>query len=105
MAASLRSPADKPWRRYVSYISDNDRWTRFRFRPDDVVISTPAKCGTTWMQTIVGMLLLDRVDLGSTLSSISPWLDMLIHSEEETFTRLEAQSHRRFIKTHTPLDG
>jgi aryl sulfotransferase len=86
-------------------MSDTDRWTRFRFRPDDVVISTPSKCGTTWMQTIVGMLLLGRVDLGMPLSSISPWLDMLIHSEDETFSMLEAQSHRRFIKTHAPLDG
>ena len=57
------------------------------------------------MQTIVGMLLLDRVDVGVPLSSISPWLDMLIHTEEETFALLEAQPHRRFIKTHTPLDG
>jgi hypothetical protein len=86
-------------------MSDNDRWTRFPFRPDDVVICTPAKCGTTWMQTVVGMLLLDRTGLGMPLSSISPWLDMLIHSEEETFSLLESQTHRRFIKTHTPLDG
>ena len=57
------------------------------------------------MQTIVGMLLLDRTDLGVALSSISPWLDMLLHTEEDTFSILEEQTHRRFIKTHTPLDG
>jgi aryl sulfotransferase len=102
---TLRSPGGKPWRRYAGYISDTDRWTRFRFRPDDVVISTPSKCGTTWMQTIVGMLILDRADLRMPLSSISPWLDMLLHTEEDTFSILEAQSHRRFIKTHAPLDG
>jgi aryl sulfotransferase len=92
-------------RRYSGFISDNDRWNRFELRPDDVVISTPSKCGTTWMQTIVGMLVLDRVELGAPLSLISPWLDMLIHKEEDTFAILKAQSHRRFIKTHTPLDG
>jgi hypothetical protein len=86
-------------------MADSARWERFTFRPNDVVISTPAKCGTTWMQTIVGMLLLDRTDLGVPISSLSPWLDMLIHTEEETFGVLEAQTHRRFIKTHTPLDG
>lgn len=57
------------------------------------------------MQNIVGMLLLDRVDLGAPISTISPWLDMLLHTDEEVFALLEAQTHRRFIKTHTPLDG
>jgi len=86
-------------------MADSARWERFTFRPDDVVITTPSKCGTTWMQTIVGMLLLDRIDLGAPISTISPWLDMLIRSDDEVFDILNHQSHRRFIKTHTPLDG
>jgi hypothetical protein len=57
------------------------------------------------MQTIVGMLLLDRTDLGAPIGTISPWLDMLTRSEDEVFGLLEAQTHRRFIKSHTPLDG
>ena len=94
-----------PLRHYEGFMADSSRWERLRFRPDDVVISTPAKCGTTWMQTIVGMLLLDRTDLGAPISTISPWLDMQIRTEDEVFATLEAQDHRRFIKTHTPLDG
>ncbi len=86
-------------------MADSARWERFALRPDDVIISTPAKCGTTWMQTIVGMLLFDRIDLGAPISAISPWLDMLIHTDKEVFGLLERQTHRRFIKTHTPLDG
>ncbi len=70
-----------------------------------MIITTPSKCGTTWMQQIVGMLLLGRTDLGAPISAISPWLDMLTRTEEEVFGLLEAQVHRRFIKTHTPLDG
>ncbi len=92
-------------RRYQGFFADGSRWERFTFRPDDVVISTPAKCGTTWMQTIVGMLLLDRTDLGAPIGTISPWLDMLTRTEDEVFGLLEAQTHRRFIKSHTPLDG
>ena len=92
-------------RRYQGFMADSVRWERFTFRPDDVVISTPSKCGTTWMQTIVGMLLLDRTDLGAPISVISPWLDMLIRSDDEVFALLDNQTHRRFIKTHTPLDG
>jgi hypothetical protein len=84
---------------------DNARWDRFEFRPDAVVISTPSKCGPTWMQTIVGMLLLGRVNLGAPISTISPWLDMLIRSDDEVFGLLSKQTHRRFIKTHTPVDG
>jgi aryl sulfotransferase len=94
-----------PVRRYRGVMADSARWERFRFRPGDVVISTPSKCGTTWMQTIVGMLLLDRVDLGAPIGTLSPWLDMLIRTDDEVFGLLEAQTHRRFIKTHTPLDG
>jgi hypothetical protein len=86
-------------------MADSARWERFAFRPDDVIISTPSKCGTTWMQNIVGMLLLDRTDLGAPISSLSPWLDMLIRNDDEVFQELERQRHRRFIKTHTPLDG
>jgi len=92
-------------RRYESPQSDSGRWARFVFRPGDVVISTPAKCGTTWMQTVVGMLVLGRVDLGGPISTISPWLDSRVHSDAEVFAILEQQDHRRFVKTHTPLDG
>ena len=92
-------------RRYRGRTSDNARWDRFAFRDDDVVISTPSKCGTTWMQHIVGMLILDRTDLGAPISQLSPWLDMLIRTDDEVFAMLEAQTHRRWIKTHTPLDG
>jgi aryl sulfotransferase len=95
---------DRSLRRYRGFFADSARWERFPVRPDDVVISTPAKCGTTWMQTIVGMLLLDRIDL-PPIGTISPWLDMLIRTDDEVFALLDAQTHRRFIKTHTPLDG
>ncbi len=57
------------------------------------------------MQSIVGTLVLGRPDLGEPISRLSPWLDMLIVTDAEVFGRLERQAHRRFIKTHTPLDG
>jgi aryl sulfotransferase len=102
----MTKTADRPpLRRYRGHFADSARWDRFTMRPDDVVITTPSKCGTTWMQTIVGMLLLDRVELGAPISAISPWLDMLIQSDDEVFGILDEQDHRRFIKSHTPLDG
>ncbi len=92
-------------RRYRGYLADSSRWERFRLRDDDVIITTPSKCGTTWMQHIVGSLLLGRPELGAPISVLSPCLDMLTRTDEEVFALLDGQTGRRWIKTHTPLDG
>jgi aryl sulfotransferase len=92
-------------RRYQGFMVDSDRWNRFELRPDDIIISTPSKSGTTWMQQIVAMLVLDRTEHDSPLSTLSPWLDALVATDDEVFGLLADQGHRRFIKTHTPLDG
>jgi aryl sulfotransferase len=39
------------------------------------------------------------------LSEISPWLDLRIIPVDAVLNRLEAQQHRRFLKTHLALDG
>ena len=101
----MTDPSGSGLRRYRGAFADSARWERFEFRPDDVVITTPSKSGTTWMQTIVGMLIFGRVDLGEPLSVLSPWLDMLMHTDDQVFGVLERQHHRRFFKTHTPIDG
>nr|WP_240942776.1 sulfotransferase domain-containing protein [Planosporangium thailandense] len=77
----------------------------FPFRPGDIVISTRSKSGTTWMQMICALLVFGSPDLPAPLAELSPWLDWLITPRDEVFARLTAQQHRRFIKTHTPLDG
>ena len=92
-------------RRYHGTFADSARWERFTLRSGDVVISTPSKSGTTWMQTIVGMLLHGTTDLGAPISELSPWLDMKLRTDDEVFRLLDDQTGRRFIKTHTPLDG
>jgi aryl sulfotransferase len=75
------------------------------FRPDDIVISAPAKCGTTWLQMICAVEIFQTTKLDRPLDRISPWLDVLMRPLDEVLADLEAQTHRRFIKTHTPLDG
>jgi aryl sulfotransferase len=84
---------------------DSDRWRRFSARAGDIIISTPAKSGTTWMQMICALLIFQRTTFDRSLDLISPWLDMQIREIGDVIADLEAQQHRRFIKTHTPLDG
>lgn len=91
--------------RYRSVVADSARWDGFRFRDGDIVISTPPKCGTTWMQRLVALLVFDGPELPAPISKVSPWLDMQLAPLDEVTALLEAQQHRRFIKTHTPLDG
>jgi aryl sulfotransferase len=90
---------------YRTGIADNRRWERFEFRPGDVVIASPAKSGTTWTQLLVALIIFDGSGFPDSVAAMSPWLDMTIRSEEAVFDTLARQSHRRFIKTHTPLDG
>jgi hypothetical protein len=91
--------------RYRSVMADSGRWEGFAFRGDDIVISTPPKCGTTWMQMLVAMLVFGTPDLPKRLTELSPWIDIQTEKVEDVRATLEAQEHRRFIKTHTPFDG
>jgi aryl sulfotransferase len=91
--------------RYQSSEEDSGRWTDFPFRPGDIVISTRSKTGTTWVQMICALLIFQVPDLPAPLGRLSPWLDHLIAPRDEVVAKLESQRHRRFIKTHTPLDG
>jgi aryl sulfotransferase len=91
--------------RYRSADEDSARWVGFPFRHGDIVISTRSKTGTTWLQMIVALLVFQTPELPSPLPELSPWLDWLITPQDKVYARLAEQHHRRFIKTHTPLDG
>jgi aryl sulfotransferase len=94
-----------PHRRYRTIVDDSGRWDGFAFRPGDIVISTPPKCGTTWTQMLCALLIFDGSAFPAPLDQVSPWLDMCTRPLAEVTAALSAQTHRRFIKTHTPLDG
>jgi aryl sulfotransferase len=90
---------------YRCGLTDSRRWRALRLRPDDIVISVPSRCGTTWTQMICALLIFQTPDLPAALTAVSPWLDMFLRPIADVTRTLDAQRHRRFIKTHTPLDG
>jgi aryl sulfotransferase len=94
-----------PTREVVSPVLDSRRWARFEPRDGDIVVATFAKCGTTWMQRIVDLLVHQSPDV-RPVTEISPWLDSTIFNPiEEDLARLAAQTHRRYIKSHAPFDA
>jgi aryl sulfotransferase len=91
-------------REHRGVVFDNRRWQGFVSRPGDIFVCTPPKCGTTWMQAIVAALLFPDTAPGPVWQ-IAPWLDARFEPIDEVIGRLDAQTHRRSIKTHTPADG
>jgi aryl sulfotransferase len=90
---------------YLGPLTDNRRWDMVEIRPDDVIVVTPPKCGTTWMQTIVALLLSGDPEVETELSIKMPWIDVRIREMPEVAARLAAMTHRRSMKSHTPMDG
>src|SRR6185295_13732693 len=83
---------------------DSRVWNDFKVRDDDIIIGTWAKSGTTWMQQIIGQLVFEGQE-GVPVSELSPWLDFVLPPLEPMLQGVNAQTNRRFIKTHLPLDA
>jgi aryl sulfotransferase len=83
---------------------DSTIWNELNFRDDDIVISTYAKSGTTWVQQIISQLLFNGEE-GLEVAEMSPWLDLRVPPKEVKLPMVEAQTHRRFLKTHLPVDA
>ncbi len=82
---------------------DSTRWIGFPFRNDDIVIATWARSGTTWTQQIVSQLIFNGAE-GVNVHSLSPWIENRITAQDR-IDGLEQQTHRRFFKTHLPVDA
>lgn len=90
---------------YQNHAFDALRWDFFRKRDDDIIIATTYKAGTTWMQAIVANLIFSGRAIPAPVGQLSPWLDHRVTPLELVLGELNRQKHRRFIKTHLPLDG
>ena len=83
---------------------DSTIWNDFPFRDDDIIISTYAKSGTTWMQQIISQLIFNG-KAGLSVADMSPWMDLRVPPIPVKMQIVEAQEHRRFLKTHLPVDA
>ena len=83
---------------------DSTIWNDFPFRDDDIIIGTYAKSGTTWLQQVVSQLIFKGAE-GVNNAELSPWMEMMLPPKEVKLPQVEAQTHRRFLKTHLPVDA
>ena len=90
---------------YLGPLTDSRRWDHITIRPDDVIVATPPKNGTTWMQTIIALLISGDPDVQTELAEKMPWVDIRVREIAQVAERIEAMPHRRCLKSHTPLDG
>ena len=94
-----------PTRTVHTAIMDSTQWADFPVRPDDIVIATYSKCGTTWTQRIVDLLVFQD-PAPRPVFQMSVWVDARIFAPHEVnLANLEAQTHRRFVKSHLPFDA
>jgi aryl sulfotransferase len=101
MPALLKAPT----RTLRSRLFDSQRWDGYRPRSTDIIIGTYSKCGATWMQRIVGMLIFGSAE-PKVIRDISIWPDMRLRGPVAPLLEAaEAQTHRRFFKTYMPLDA
>lgn len=83
---------------------DSTVWNDFKFRDGDVIVGTYGKSGTTWTQQMVAQMLLGP-DPDLAVGEMSPWVDLRVPPKEVKLPAIEAQTHRRVLKTHLPVDS
>jgi len=94
----VRTYADHP-------LLDSTHWYGFVPREGDIVITSPLKSGTTWVQSIVANLIWQDGNFPAPIHLMSPWVDSKALPHTKILDRLEYQFHRRFLKSHLPADA
>lgn len=96
-------------RTYINHHLDSTRWGIYHPRADDIIVTTSYKSGTTYTQQILYNLLVEstsEMEVYPDFGMASPWIDARHWGPKEDLgTLLESQEHRRFLKSHLPLDG
>jgi aryl sulfotransferase len=94
-----------PLRTVKDGVRDSRHWDRYKPRPGDVVVASFPKAGTTWTQRIVSLLIFQSA-APAPIMTAHPWIDCRIQMPiDAMIATLEAQTHRRAMKSHLPFDA
>ncbi|WP_373002742.1 sulfotransferase domain-containing protein [Hyphomonas sp.] len=102
MSAEIAWPAKA--RELHSHHFDSTIWNDFKFRDDDIIIATYGKAGTSWTQQMIAQMMFGG-DPELAVAEMSPWLDLRVPPKQVKLPEVEAQTQRRFMKTHLPVDA
>ncbi len=74
----------------------------FQSRPTDVLITTPPKAGTTWMQQILHQMRTGGDDSFASIDKVVPWLEIKRSGKswQEVLQYYESLAEPRVFKTH-----
>ena len=76
-----------------------------KLRDDDIIVATWGKTGTTLTQQMVYQLVTGGADEVAAIA-VSPWIERRAGGPVESMAAmLEAQTHRRVMKTHSPFEA
>jgi aryl sulfotransferase len=90
---------------YRTWMADSRRWDAYRPRAGDIIVATYPKCGTTWMQRIVDLLIFQTPE-PRNIGELAPWIDRrLAPPVDALWSALDRQTHRRSMKSHMPFDA
>jgi aryl sulfotransferase len=97
--------ARAPMRAVKDRVHDSHHWDRYKPRSGDIVVATAPKVGTTWTQRIVSMLIFQSA-APVPIMTTHPWVDCRFQIPiDAMIPMLEAQTHRRAMKSHLPFDA
>ena len=97
-------PSPEKTREFHNHHFDSTIWNDLNIRDDDIIIATYAKSGTTWTQQIIAQMMFGG-DPEMEVAEMSPWVDLRVPPKKVKLPMIEAQTHRRFMKTHLPVDA
>lgn len=94
-----------PQRIVRDWTRDSRQWDKYQPREGDVVVATAPKCGTTWTQRIVALLIFQSAAPRPIIET-SPWIDCRFQIPIDVAVQiLGGQAHRRAVKSHLPFDA
>jgi aryl sulfotransferase len=102
---AIDSQLPKLAHQYRNWCIDSIRWDYVKLREDDIIVTTSYKAGTTWMQGISANLIFAGKELPAPVGQLSPFVELRIIPLEIVLSEIEQQHHRRFLKTHLPIDA